>query len=498
MSRMCRNCLKPLPARAEQVAPRARAQSVKRERPRVGRVPAHLAVRLALLVAGRAVRRRRRLEISSSPVRAVIVDDAGDVGARVGDELLGAVDRPVAVVERRAGPDVAGVASPPRARSARTRRACWPAAQVRQPAARCCSSVPKRAIGWVPREVCAHRVIATLRVDACELLHRERVRERVPASAADLLGEGDAHEAELAELARRSRRGSASRGRAPPRRARSRCGRSPGPASGSAPWSSDSRGSPCGAQYRRAIQISNVLQSCYPLRLPAPPTRPMLRQSVGPAGRRAGRGGGRAVRPHGLLSETSMAELAAEAGHRRRRRLPLLRGQGGAAAADLPGAHRAAASARARCARGPRRPGRPAARAGRRLGPARRRAPRPHARLPAGAPRHRGGGAVARRPHEPQALRGAGRRRARRPGGRSAAAVRRPAGRALRAPGHGGPHREVVPPRRRLSAGEVAAGYAGLLVTWGSASAASVWPAGPRTSRMRSGSASASSRSAPF
>jgi hypothetical protein len=25
-----------------------------------------------------------------------------------------------------------------------------------------CSSVPKRAIGWVPSDVCAHRVIATL------------------------------------------------------------------------------------------------------------------------------------------------------------------------------------------------------------------------------------------------------------------------------------------------------------------------------------------------
>ena len=50
-----------------------------------------------------------RFEISPSPVRAVIATMAGDVGARVGDELLGAVDHPLAVVQRGARADVAGV-----------------------------------------------------------------------------------------------------------------------------------------------------------------------------------------------------------------------------------------------------------------------------------------------------------------------------------------------------------------------------------------------------
>ncbi len=49
---------------------------------------------------------------------------------------------------------------------------------------------------------------------------------------------------------------------------------------------------------------------------------------------------------------------------------------------------------------------------------------------------------------QPQALRGAGRRGARRPGGRPAGPVRRPAHRAVRAAGHGEPHRPVVPAAR--------------------------------------------------
>ena len=68
-------------------------------------------------------------------------------------------------------------------------------------------------------------------VHARELLDRERVGERVAAAAAVLLGERDAHQVQLAELARRSRRGTTSCGRAPrrparprPRRTRARCG----------------------------------------------------------------------------------------------------------------------------------------------------------------------------------------------------------------------------------------------------------------------------------
>ena len=44
-------------------------------------------------------------------MRAVIATWPEIVGAGVGDELLGAVDHPLAVVEARAGADVAGVAA---------------------------------------------------------------------------------------------------------------------------------------------------------------------------------------------------------------------------------------------------------------------------------------------------------------------------------------------------------------------------------------------------
>ena len=56
----------------------------------------------------------------------------------------------------------------------------------------------------MPSEVCAHIVIATERVDPRELLDGDRVLQRVAAGAADLLGERDAHPAQLAHLARRA------------------------------------------------------------------------------------------------------------------------------------------------------------------------------------------------------------------------------------------------------------------------------------------------------
>ena len=67
------------------------------ERAGVGGVPAHLAVRLADLVAGRPVGDDDVRDLA--PVVRLVGDRgdrhaAGDVGAGVGDELLGAVDRP--------------------------------------------------------------------------------------------------------------------------------------------------------------------------------------------------------------------------------------------------------------------------------------------------------------------------------------------------------------------------------------------------------------------
>ena len=61
--------------------------------------------------------------------------------------------------------------------------------------------MPKRAIGWVPSDVCAHSVIATLESTRASSSTASAYGERVPASAAVLLGERDAHEPELAELA---------------------------------------------------------------------------------------------------------------------------------------------------------------------------------------------------------------------------------------------------------------------------------------------------------
>src|SRR3712207_7322452 len=72
------------------------------------RSPAHLAVRLALLVAGRPVGHDEARDLVVLGARGDR-HDPGDVGSRVGDELLGAVDHPVAVVAPRARARVAGV-----------------------------------------------------------------------------------------------------------------------------------------------------------------------------------------------------------------------------------------------------------------------------------------------------------------------------------------------------------------------------------------------------
>ena len=71
-------------------------------------------------------------------------------------------------------------------------------------------------------------------VDARQLLDRDRVGERVAAGAADLLGERDAHQPELAELGDDLVRERLRRGRAPPPPARSRPRRSRGRCGGSA------------------------------------------------------------------------------------------------------------------------------------------------------------------------------------------------------------------------------------------------------------------------
>ena len=227
MSRMCRNCLKPGAARAEQVL-LGHAAVLERQRPGVGRVPAHLAVRRPLLVARRAV--------LDDQVGDLVVagaggdrDVAGDVRAGVGDELLGAVDHPLAVLERGARAGVAGVRArlglrqPERAELA-------PRAQVgQQPLLLLLGA--EQVDGLRPqRGVRAHRD-RHAGVHAGELLDGDRVGERVAARRRRTPPGTGSPSARARRAWRRSRRGSASRGRAPPpparpraRRSRARCG----------------------------------------------------------------------------------------------------------------------------------------------------------------------------------------------------------------------------------------------------------------------------------
>ncbi len=99
-------------ARAEQVL-LGHAAVAEAQRARVGGVPAHLPVRLALLVAGGAVGDDDVGDLLAGGV--VLARDRGDadhardVGAGVRDELLGAVDHPFAVLQPRARARVAGV-----------------------------------------------------------------------------------------------------------------------------------------------------------------------------------------------------------------------------------------------------------------------------------------------------------------------------------------------------------------------------------------------------
>ena len=197
MSRMCRNCLKPWPARAEQVLLRHPAV-LERERPRVGRVPAHLAVRLALLVAGRAVLDDQVGDLAVAGAGGDR-DVAGDVGAGVGDELLGAVDRPTrrcrgsARVRTLPASEPASGSVSPNAPELAAR------AQVgHQPLLLLLGAEQVDGLG-AERGVRAHRD-RDAGVHARELLDGQRVGQRVAARAAVLLGERDPHQAEVAEL----------------------------------------------------------------------------------------------------------------------------------------------------------------------------------------------------------------------------------------------------------------------------------------------------------
>ena len=152
----------------------------------------------------------RIAEISLRPGAGGDGDQRGDVGARVGDERLGAVDHPLAVVEHGAGLGGAGVGAglglgQPEAGER-------PAGdEVGQPpllllvGAEGQDRVDAEPDAGLERD--ADRL-----VDAAELLDRDAQRGEVAAAAAVLLGDDQAEQAELAHRVHERRPGSGARG----------------------------------------------------------------------------------------------------------------------------------------------------------------------------------------------------------------------------------------------------------------------------------------------
>ena len=178
-SSVCRNCLNPSPRGPSRFSSGTR-QSSKLERPRVGGVPAHLAVGLAQLVAGRAVAGRGGWRSRSlSPVMAVIVTKPEmSVPALVMNCLAPLITQSPSV-ELRARARVAGVRArlglgqaeraeprPAHSSGSHSLLLLLGAERVDRP------SAEGRVRG---------QVIATRRVHARELLDRERVGEVVAA-----------------------------------------------------------------------------------------------------------------------------------------------------------------------------------------------------------------------------------------------------------------------------------------------------------------------------
>ena len=131
-------------------------------------------------------------------------DERGDVRAGVGDELLRAVDDPLAVVEHRLGLASRRRPSPHRARSVRSRRSCSPATSVGQPGLLLLvgavgqDRVDPQADRGLERD--AHRL-----VDAADLLDRQAQRREAAVlarhpGAAELLRSRQPHQAERAHL----------------------------------------------------------------------------------------------------------------------------------------------------------------------------------------------------------------------------------------------------------------------------------------------------------
>jgi hypothetical protein len=203
---------KPASARAEQIL-RRHATVREGERARIRGIPAHLPVGLSRLVAGGAVGddQVRDLTLVCRALAAAAVLSATRAGHRgdhhharyiragVGDELLGAVDDPLAILERRASARVAGVRAgfglgqPEGAESLAAAQSRHPLLLLLLGPEQVDRLGSERGVG---AERDRHRG-----VHARQLLDRERVGERVAPGAAVLLGKRDPHQVELAQAA---------------------------------------------------------------------------------------------------------------------------------------------------------------------------------------------------------------------------------------------------------------------------------------------------------
>ena len=183
-------------ARAEEIV--LRHQHVgERQLARVGGVPTDLVERRALRVARRAVGDDQVGDLAvtrASRDRHAL----GDVGARVGDEHLRAVDPPLAVLELGVRPRAARVGAGLGLGQAEGREALA-RDELRQ---------PLRLLRVRAEQIDRHRAERGVRgdrhadggVDARQLLDGDRVEQRVATRTADFLGERDAHQPERGHL----------------------------------------------------------------------------------------------------------------------------------------------------------------------------------------------------------------------------------------------------------------------------------------------------------
>ena len=171
---------------------------VERQRPRIRRVPSHLPIRLPEAVAGSAVRDHDVRDLAPVAVPAGhgrYHHHSRDLGAGIGDELLGSVDHPLPVLERGAGVRVTGIGAGLRLGQSEGAQ-LLAATEARQPLLLLLGG-SKQVDG-----LCSQRGVRAQGdrhrgVNARQLLYHQHVRERVAPRAAVLGRERDPHQIEL-------------------------------------------------------------------------------------------------------------------------------------------------------------------------------------------------------------------------------------------------------------------------------------------------------------